>query len=73
MHLVQGTEKLMNDGGRSPMRSYLLVAHRVVHDAGAGADHPRLPHQPLALQLGGVGRQNPLGHHHLGHVAGVGC
>ena len=51
---------------------YLLVAHGIGHAAGAGARHPSLRGNPLALQLGRVRGDYSLGHQHGGQ-AGIGC
>lgn len=45
---------------------HLLVVDGVGYAAGAGAPHPGLRGDPLALQLGGVGGDDPLGHQHGG-------
>lgn len=56
---------------RLGMNPYLLVADGIGH-ARAGARHPRLGGDPLALQLGRVGGYHSLGHQH-GWQVSISC
>lgn len=66
LNAVQSLEQIAGFG----MNPYLLVADGIGH--AAGARHPRLGGDPLALQLGRVGGYHSLGHQH-GRQVGIGC